>query len=92
MKIPPTLNGARVIMFAVAPAEGFGTYQAADGTEGLITQAAIATYDNNQFYLFSCDSNWNVVGDLLYDSLEKAKEDARRWYDPTACVRSTHPT
>jgi hypothetical protein len=39
-----------------------------------ITAVAIAKYkDGEGFYLFSCDINWKVIGDLYFYSLEKAK-------------------
>lgn len=35
---------------------------------------AIATYDDIEFYRFSCDKNWNTVQDALYDSVAAAKD------------------
>ena len=83
--VPPLkLDGARVLEFAKPPPEGFGHYQGSDGEMMLITFVAIATYDDLEFYLFSCDEHWNVVGDQLYASREEARNDALRWYQVKA--------
>ncbi|MEK3983314.1 hypothetical protein MHB77_07960 [Paenibacillus sp. FSL K6-3166] len=42
-----------------------------------ITAFAVAKYDGARgYYLFSCDLDWNVIGDTLHDSLQEAKECA----------------
>lgn len=34
-----------------------------------------------EFYLFGCDSNWNVVTDTWHQSLNEAQEQAEYEYD-----------
>jgi hypothetical protein len=44
-----------------------------------ITALTIAKYDDGEgYYLFSCDLNWNVIGDLFFYSLEEAETYACR--------------
>jgi hypothetical protein len=35
---------------------------------------ALASYDGKQFYLFSCDKEWDTVQDSVYPTLNAAKE------------------
>jgi hypothetical protein len=80
MEAPEKLDDAKVIEYAFPSCEGFGVHRDINGNEVEISSIAVATYGDDQFYLFSCDSNWNVIGDLVYDSVEEAKDDALRWY------------
>lgn len=42
-----------------------------------ITAFAVAKYGGARgYYLFSCDLDWNVIGDTLHDSLQEAKDCA----------------
>jgi len=58
-----------------------------------ITALAICEYPNapGQICLFACDRHWEVVGDLLYSSVEEARDDAERCYGvpPTAWIQPT---
>jgi hypothetical protein len=39
-----------------------------------ITAVAIAKYEDGEgYYIFSCDLNWTVIGDLYFFSLEEAE-------------------
>jgi len=40
---------------------------------------AICQYEgsSNEYYLFSCDLNWEVIGDSIYDTIDEAKESAK---------------
>ncbi|MBK1835701.1 hypothetical protein [Roseibacillus ishigakijimensis] len=69
---PPTeIDGARVIEWAWSGDQPFGEVPGADSPE--IFGLAIATYDDREFYRFSCDRNWETQQDGLYDSVDDAK-------------------
>lgn len=69
---PPTeIDGARVIEWAWSGDQPFGEVPGADSPE--IFGLAIATYDDREFYRFSCDRDWETQQDWLYDSVDEAK-------------------
>ena len=72
MKPPVKIDGARVVEWAWSGSAPFGEVPGADPPEnfGLV----IATYDNIQFYRFSCDRNWKTTQDAVYDSVGDANE------------------
>ena len=72
MQPPNEIDGARVIEWAWSGDGPFGEVPGADDSE--IYGLAIATYDDIEFYRFSCDKNWNTVQDALYDSVAAAKD------------------
>ena len=77
IQTPDQIDGAKVILAAR------GDFcVASDGTR--IVALAIARYDDgrqNAVYLFACDCQWNVVGDLLFASIEEAQQGAERDYE-----------
>ena len=69
---PPTeIDGARVIEWAWSGDQPFGAVPGADSTQ--IFGLAIATYDDREFYRFSCDRDWETQQDGLYVSVDEAK-------------------
>lgn len=82
MTPPAELDGARVIAYTSNNESnnfGFVRYEEEDGAynDVIVTGMAIAKYDEgNGFYLFSCDVEWNVIGDTFHDSLNEAIECA----------------
>ena len=68
---PIRIDGARVIEWAWAGDKPFGEVLGADSPE--IFGLAIATYDDQKFYRFSCDQDWETQQDGLYDSINEAK-------------------
>ncbi|WP_336785885.1 hypothetical protein [Paenibacillus sp. MMO-177] len=78
MNIPAQLDGARVIMYIENDANHTFTrmlYEEEDGSsnEVLITRLAIVKYEqSNEFYLFLCDTNWEVHQDFDMESIEEA--------------------
>lgn len=78
VKPPDTIDGARVIEWAWSGSAPFGTVPGADPPE--VFGLAIATYDDIQFYRFSCDANWNTVQDGLYNSIAEAKAQLPEQY------------
>ncbi len=83
-ELPPELDGADLLCFAVAPNDSdFGFVQELDTPQDIaITALAICRYPGQpeQVCLFACDANRNIRGDLLYDSIEEAKTEAERYY------------
>jgi len=71
------LDGERVICQASG---NFGL-----GNNGeTIVKLAIAKYDNapdDAIYLFACSALDVIIGDLLYASVNDAKQDALRFYE-----------
>ncbi|WML48518.1 hypothetical protein RCG23_25410 [Neobacillus sp. PS3-34] len=81
MKIPSELDGAKVIQYTknvVSNDFGFVLYQEESTKKKVkITGIAIAKYEDGEgFYLFSCDLNWQVIGDYFFFSLDEAIKDA----------------
>ncbi|MFD2615683.1 hypothetical protein [Paenibacillus gansuensis] len=78
MNIPAQLDGAKVIMFIENDANRPITkmlYEEEDGSsnEVLITGLALAKYENaNEYYLFLCDTNWEVHQDFDMESIDEA--------------------
>ena len=69
---PSEIDGAKVIEWAWSGHQPFGEVPGAKSPE--IYGLAIATYDGEEFYRFSCDENWETQQDGLYDSLDDAKD------------------
>lgn len=72
MQPPIEIDGARVIEWAWSGLRSFGSVPGADPPE--VFGLAITTYDDNQFYRFSCDRNWNTIQDADYRSVPEAKD------------------
>ena len=74
MKPPNYLDGAKVIKWAWSGQVPFGIIENMDGDEKEeVFGLAVCKYeDSDNFYRFSCDKNWEVVQDSLYNSIEDA--------------------
>ncbi|QOR67319.1 hypothetical protein IM538_04040 [Cytobacillus suaedae] len=79
MNIPDELDGAKVIQYTKNSTQNeFGVVNIISEDNEVIdvcpiTALAICKYsDGNGYYLFSCDLNWEVVGDTFHYSLEEA--------------------
>lgn len=82
--IPKTPDGAKVLSVTVAES-GLGAAGTRDGEKVAIVGLAVAQFENSRgVYLFACDSEWNVVGDLFYEGMREAKEGAERFYETSA--------
>ncbi len=82
---PELLDGARVLAFAVVDAAvvptGATTHRIESEVLGPAAGLAVARYDGDgQFYLFYCDSDWQVVTDTCHPTLELAREQAEFEY------------
>lgn len=75
---PPELDGARVIEWAWSGDQPFGEVIGADSPQ--IYGIAIATYNDQNFYRFSCDQEWETQQDGLFDSIEEAKRQLPNQY------------
>lgn len=78
MKPPKEIDGARVVEWAWSGTKPFGLVPGTEPPE--VFGLAIATYDDVQFYRFSCDRNWETVQDDVYNSVAEAKEGLPEQY------------
>ncbi|WP_163539241.1 hypothetical protein [Gracilibacillus sp. YIM 98692] len=88
MVIPNDLDGARVIQYTRNIKNNkFGTVGIInDKNETIgelpITAMAICQYEGSKvYYLFSCDLNWDVIGDFDCYSIKEAMEIAKDSYN-----------
>ena len=81
---PLKIDGACVLEWAWSGQKPFGRVPGAEPPE--IYGLAIATYDFEQFYRFSCDKDWNTTQDKLYDSIEEAKRMLPNQYKEVPAV------
>lgn len=84
MTIPSKLDGARVIQHTSNyVTNNFGSVGILNEKNGIleeipITALAICQYEgSNQYYLFSCNLNWEVIGDFDCETIEDAKDIAK---------------
>ncbi|QVK16901.1 hypothetical protein KHQ81_08285 [Mycoplasmatota bacterium] len=75
-QVPIKLDEADVLYFTGnKKANHFGYVHYDDHKEN-ITALVISTCGHNDYYLFSCDINWNVISDTLHHSVEEAMDCA----------------
>ncbi|MFS1514405.1 hypothetical protein VQL36_18545 [Chengkuizengella sp. SCS-71B] len=88
MVISNVLDGAKVIQYTSnSVSNKFGTVgiinekdEIIDGL--LITAMAICQYvGSDEYYLFSCDLHWEVIGDIDCESLEEARDIAKNSFN-----------
>lgn len=81
--VPKEIDGARVICYATrSETLDFGIVSQEDGRDVAITALVIAQYEGkNDFYVFACDENWQVLGDTVHESQEKSTAFAKRYYE-----------
>lgn len=75
MKNPPAkLDGAKVLCWAYSEDDPFGVVECdEDGVVATIQGLAICQYGDDCVYRFSCDLDWEVQQDGVYESIEEAK-------------------
>jgi hypothetical protein len=83
------INGARVICFTAIDDRHRHTRNCRQIVDGAIQDSAsglaICQFDGDDaFYLFGCDSDWNVVTDTWHQSLEEAQSQAEFEYEGVA--------
>lgn len=78
MNAPPEkLDEANVLLWSVSLSGKFYTISDEAGKELIVAAMAICQYEgDDRFYLFKCDSDWNVIFDWDAFSVEEAKEIA----------------
>ena len=72
---PPQLDGAHVLRYAISQHGGFHHY----GGEPPVPVAAMAIcrYDgSSDVYLFDCTTDWEVIGDAPWFSVDEAMQIA----------------
>ncbi|HEX19764.1 MAG TPA: hypothetical protein ENG78_02965 [Acidiferrobacteraceae bacterium] len=88
VKVPKKIDGARVLFHTCAndEADGFGIVSYKDGSYENISGLAICRYSNDKktIFLFVCNDDWNVVGDMQYQEVNDAIDDALRFYGGSA--------
>lgn len=82
--IPTKLDGAKVIQHTSNTLSNhYGVVGILNDRKEIIdrlpiTAMAICQYEgSNKYYLFSCDTNWEVIGDFDFDTLEDAVISAK---------------
>lgn len=79
LSTPTELDGAKVLFYTDNNiTNDYGYVYCQEGEKSvIITALAIAQYEGNEgYYLFSCDLDWNVIGDTLHYSLQEARDCA----------------
>jgi hypothetical protein len=84
MDNPIELDGAKVILLTInSETNNYGSVGILGEDNEIIdeipiTAMAICQYaGSSEYYLFSCDLNWEVIGDFDHDSLKEAKDSAK---------------
>ncbi len=73
-KPPAELDGARVLCWAWSGDDPFGVVEyTTGGIAATIHGLAICSYGDGSIYRFSCDADWEVEQDGVYESIEEAK-------------------
>jgi len=83
---PKTVGGFPVVCYSPVDERHRFTGQTRQVVQGVLMGAmsglAICQLpDSQQFYLFGCDGDWNVVTDTCHQSLDDAKEQAEYEYE-----------
>lgn len=74
------IDGAIVMKFTET--DDFGSIEYEDGEKIDIVTLAICNYNNKEeYYLFACDKDFNVLGDTLHSSVEEAMKFAKEYYE-----------
>lgn len=87
MNFPTELDGAKVVLITSnAASNNYGIVgminDMNESIEETITGIAICQYEGSEeFYLFSCNLKWEVIGDRLYYTFEEARKIAREEFD-----------
>ena len=78
---PKKLDNAEVLHYTPKDNYGYIYYDNGDIAD-CINYLAICQYSNDkdQYYLFRCDENYEVVGDSLWDSIEECMGVANSSY------------
>ncbi len=81
MSFPKILDNAKVLYFT--PQSNYGTvYYTTGEIADYICYLAICKYENdNTFYLFGCNSDYDVVSDSSWGSIEECMRIAQTTYN-----------
>lgn len=81
--LPRELDGAKVLYVSIADSIGlYGAVHCVDEKrDKFIAALAVCQYhDGNDVYVFACDTDWKVLGDLCFESVEEAMVEAEGYY------------
>jgi hypothetical protein len=77
MYVPSELDGAKVILHTDNKKSNDYGFVIYEDHEEVVTALAIAKYDNDEnYYLFDCNLDWEVIGDTLHSAIDDAKSCA----------------
>ena len=80
MKLKNEIDGAKVIKYTKNKDLGFVEFE--DGEPKEINGLAICNYEQKEeYYLFACDDQFNVLGDTLHYTIEEAMKFAEEYYE-----------
>lgn len=84
-KFPPPLDGNGLIQFApvspATPSSGMTVHRVNGEIVGSASVLAIYQCDDgNGYYLFGCDSGWEIVTDTWHSTLQEAEAQAEFEY------------
>ncbi len=81
---PPSIDGAKVVLWAWSGDQPFFVMPKAGGTGGIpIHGLAVCQYPTGEVYRFSCDKEWVVQNDSDWRSIEEAMTAPSAQYDIT---------
>ena len=78
MYVPSILDGAKVILYTDNKESNNFGFVIYEDHEEVVTALVIAKYDNDEnYYLFDCNLDWEVIGDTLHSTIDDAKSCAK---------------
>lgn len=74
------IDGAKTIKYTKN--KNFGLVEYENGENNAINFLAICNYDQKEeYYLFACDEQFNVLGDTLHYTIDEAMKFAKEYYE-----------
>lgn len=73
------IDGATVICHTEP--NKFGYVEFENGERQQIRVLAICKYNKEEFYVFACDDEFNVLGDTVHTNYDEAMKFATEYYD-----------
>lgn len=74
------IDGAKVIKYTQSNEFGFVEFE--NGENQVINVLAICNYNQEEeYYLFACDEQFNVLGDTFHYTIEEAMNFAKEYYE-----------
>lgn len=74
------IDGAKVIKYSKNKDFGFVEFE--NGENKIINVLAICSYkQKEEYYLFACDNQFNVLGDTLHNTIDEAMKFGKEYYE-----------